>query len=99
MRLINRTKLRIRPSETTYYKPNSAQEGLERRLAILGLVIIAVLGVLFTRLWFMQIVGGTAYKKKAEGNRIREISLEAPRGSILDRNGKVLVKNRNALTI
>ena len=47
----------------------------------------------------MQIVSGNEYRKKAEGNRIREISIEAPRGRILDRNGKVLVKNRSALTI
>jgi penicillin-binding protein 2 len=99
MRLINRTKLKIRPEETTYYRPDSAHEALERRLALLGLIILAAFGVLLMRLWFMQIVGGADYKKKAEGNSIREISLEAPRGSILDRNGKVLVKNRNALTI
>lgn len=99
MRLINRAKLRIKPKETTYYRPDSAQESLERRMAVLGLFIVAAFCVLFARLWFMQIVGGADYKKKAEGNRIREISLEAPRGSILDRNGKVLVKNRSALTI
>lgn len=99
MRLINRARLRIKPKETTYYRPDTAQESLERRLAILGLFIMAAFCVLLARLWFMQIVGGTDYRKRAEGNRIREISLEAPRGSILDRNGKVLVKNRSALTI
>lgn len=99
MRLINRTKLRMKPKETTYYRPDSAQDSLERRLALLGLFIVAAFCVLLARLWFMQIVGGTDYKKKAEGNRIREISLEAPRGSILDRNGKVLVRNRSALTV
>jgi len=62
-------------------------------------VIAIGFAILFTRLWFMQIVSGNEYQKKAEGNRIREISIEAPRGRILDRNGKVLVKNRDALTI
>jgi len=99
MRLFNRTGLRIRPDETTYKRPDTAAESLQRRVAILGLIMLAAFAVLFARLWFMQIVSGNDYRKKAEGNRIREISIEAPRGKILDRNGKVLVKNRNALTI
>ena len=99
MQLIKRTGLRMKPDETTYYKPDTAQENLQRRLAALGIIIMVAFAVLFTRLWFMQIVSGNEYRKKAEGNRIREISIEAPRGRILDRNGQVLVKNRNALTI
>ena len=91
--------LKMKPDETTYYRPDTAQDNLQRRLAILGIFIVAAFCVLFARLWFMQIVAGNDYRKKAEGNRIREISLEAPRGTILDRNGKVLVKNRSALTI
>jgi penicillin-binding protein 2 len=99
MQLIKRTGLKMKPDETTYYKPDSAQENLQRRLAGLGIIIMIAFAVLFTRLWFMQIVSGNEYRKKAEGNRIREISIEAPRGRILDRKGRVLVKNRNALTI
>src|SRR5450759_3971562 len=99
MQLIKRTGLRIKPDETTYYKPDTAQENLQRRLAALGIIIMVAFAVLFTRLWFMQIVSGNEYRKKAEGNRIREISIEAPRGRILDRNGQVLVKNRKTLTI
>src|SRR5450759_27362 len=99
MQLFNRTGLRIRPDETTYKRPDTAAESLQRRVAILRLIMLAAFAVLFARLWFMQIVSGNDYRKKAEGNRIREISIEAPRGKILDRSGKVLVKNRNALTI
>lgn len=99
MRLIDRVRFKIKPDETTIYRPDSAQESLQKRLTILGLLIIAVFTLLFVRLWFMQIVGGTDYREKAEDNSIQEISLEAPRGRILDRNGEVLVKNRSALTI
>jgi len=99
MRLIDRSRLKIKPDETTYYRPDAAHENLQRRLAIFAFVIIAAFVVLFARLWFMQVVSGNTYRKKAEGNRIREISLEAPRGKILDREGRVLVKNRNALTV
>jgi penicillin-binding protein 2 len=99
MRFLKNTGLRIKPDETTYKRADAAQENLQRRVAILGLIILAGFAVLFARLWFMQIVSGNDYRKRAEGNRIREISLEAPRGRILDRNGRVLVKNRPALSI
>ncbi len=99
MRFLKRAGLRLRPDETSYKRSDAAQENLQRRIAILGIVIIAAFAVLFARLWFMQIVSGNDYRKKAEGNRIREISIEAPRGKILDRHGRVIVKNRPALTI
>jgi len=99
MRILDRTRLKFKPDETTHYKPDSAQDSLQRRLAVLGLLIIAAFCVLFLRLWFMQIVSGNNYRKMAEGNRIREISLDAPRGRVLDRSGRVIVKNRSALTI
>ena len=99
MRFFNKAGLRLKPDETTYYRPDTAHDSLQRRLAIFGLFMIVAFAVLFTRLWFMQIVGGKDYKKKAEGNRIREISIEAPRGRLLDRGGQVIVKNRSALTI
>ena len=82
MKLFNKASLRLKPNETSYQKSDTAQDSLQRRLAILGLFIIVAFAVLFTRLWFMQIVGGREYKKKAESNSIREISLEAPRGKI-----------------
>jgi len=99
MRLLKRAGLKIKPDETTYKRTDASQESLQRRLAVLGIIVLVGFAVLFSRLWFMQIVSGNDYRKKAEGNRIREISLEAPRGRILDRNGKVLVMNRQALTI
>ena len=99
VKFFSKAGLRLKPNETSYSKSDSAQDSLQRRLAILGLFIIVAFAVLFMRLWFMQIVGGRDYKKKAENNSIREISLEAPRGKILDRSGQIIVKNRNALTI
>ncbi|PKQ28684.1 MAG: penicillin-binding protein 2 [Candidatus Anoxymicrobium japonicum] len=99
MRFVTRTRLKIRPDETTSRRSDTTDENLQRRVAILGLVMLVAFVILFTRLWFMQIVSGNEYQKRAEGNRIREISVDAPRGRILDRNGRVLVKNRETLTI
>lgn len=99
IKLFKKASLRIKQDDTSYKRTDAAQENIQRRVAILGLVMLVALALLFTRLWFMQIVSGEDYRKKAEGNRIREISIEAPRGRILDRNGKILVKNRQALSI
>ncbi len=43
--------------------------------------------------WLVQIAEGSAYLELAENNRLREISLEAPRGLIRDRHGRPLVEN------
>lgn len=75
------------------------KDDLSPRFAALGVIIFAVIGILFSRLWFLQVLAGEQYARMAEGNRIREISVEAPRGAILDRNGKFLIKNRPGLAV
>ncbi len=57
-----------------------------------GLLILGVL-VLVARLIELQIIKGNYYRSLAEGNRIRRISVSAPRGRILARGGEVLVGN------
>jgi penicillin-binding protein 2 len=63
------------------------------RVAILGAFALVVFGVLFLRLWSLQILSGSHYLNEALNNQVRTARIEAPRGSILDRNGKVLVTN------
>ncbi len=75
------------------------QEQLKSRFAALGLIVVLVLGSLLLRLWSMQVLSGESYALQAKNNRIREISLDAPRGRILDRNGKALVTNRATLAV
>ena len=57
----------------------------------------ALLGVAFTVVavgyWYTQIVRGGYYRELAENNRLRELKIEAPRGVILDREGRPLVEN------
>lgn len=59
----------------------------------LFLIIIMVLGVLFTRSFFLQVVQGEKYLSYAEGNRVRIKIMPASRGIIYDREGKSLVEN------
>lgn len=72
---------------------------LKGRFAALGFVVFVVLGVLLARLWSMQVLNGSEFVVLAEDNRVREISLEAPRGRILDREGTPLVTNRPTLAV
>lgn len=74
-------------------------EQLKGRYATLGGIVLLVLGVLFVRLWSMQVISGREYTALADDNRVREIALDAPRGRILDRNGVPLVTNRPTLAV
>ncbi|MEX2211524.1 MAG: penicillin-binding protein 2 [Gaiellaceae bacterium] len=63
------------------------------RLAILGMVLLAVFAVLFLRLWTLQILSGTQYLQVAQNNQLRTVRLQAPRGAVVDRDGALLVGN------
>lgn len=73
--------------------PSFRQE-LKPRFAILGIIVVLVLGLLLVRLWTMQVLQGSAYTAQSEQNRVRQVTTTAPRGRILDRHGKPLVTNR-----
>lgn len=63
------------------------------RLNILFLVTFVMFSALIFRLGFLQIVQGEEYREKSERQSVRKVSVEAPRGWIMDRNGEVLVQN------
>jgi penicillin-binding protein 2 len=69
------------------------------RIAMLGGLALVVFGVLFLRLWALQVLSGQQYLRVAQNNQLRTIRIEAPRGPILDRNGRVLVDNRAASAV
>lgn len=55
--------------------------------------VACLFGALFARLWFLQVIEGPSAHLVAASNGIRLVYTPAPRGLILDRNGKVLVGN------
>src|SRR6476646_2765825 len=80
-------------------EPERRTSPLVLRISILTGIAIAIFSVLFLRLWYVQVLSGDKYRTQANDNRIREIRVQAPRGNILDRNGKVLVANRTQLAV
>lgn len=57
-------------------------------------ILLLIFIVLIARLFELQIIKGSYYKNLAEGNRIRRVAINAPRGNILARGGEVLVANK-----
>ena len=77
--------------------PTHAQFAM--RVAIIGGIGIVAFAAIFFRLWFLEVLSGEAYLKEANANRVREIKIQAPRGEILDRAGRVLVDNKTVLSL
>ena len=69
------------------------------RLGVVGIVVLSLFAALLARLWYLQVLAAPTFRVAATANEVRLVYDEAPRGRILDRNGKVLVDNRVAQAI
>ncbi len=87
----------LRPVKTR--RPTEDDSFIGIRVGVLLMIGLALFGVLAFRLWFLQILTGDQYVASAQVNRERTVNVEAPRGVIYDRNGKVLVQNRAGLSV
>lgn len=74
-------------------------DGFNRRLRVLGILMVLVIAVLIGRAGYLQIYEGEYYAGLADGNRIRIVPAVAPRGTFYDRNGQLLVTNRPGFTV
>ena len=74
---------------------------LAYRVAIIGALAMVMFGVIFFRLWYLQVLSGEQYVQQADANRVRELPIAAPRGQIFDREGRPIVTSRttNAVQI
>ena len=68
------------------------------KLAAAQYVVVGVLGVLTLGLWNLQVLGADTYRVQAEQNRVRKVPVLAPRGRILDREGRLIVDNYPSTT-
>src|SRR5215470_13096023 len=69
------------------------------RLNGLQFIIGALFCVLAVSFWTLQVLQHAKYEEMAENNHQRTLALRAPRGLVFDRDGRVLVENRNSYSI
>jgi penicillin-binding protein 2 len=75
-------------------KLNEYTQNVPLRITTIQIVAFVLLAVLGVRLYYLQVVQGDYWSERAENQRVRFIPIPAPRGAILDRNGKILVDSR-----
>jgi penicillin-binding protein 2 len=63
------------------------------RVLVLQMLVLAAFLVLALRLWELQLAHTEDYRLLADVNRFRLVSVDAPRGVIYDRSGRLLVRN------
>src|SRR5262252_7449568 len=63
------------------------------RLTAVQYIILVIFLILAYGLWRLQVMQSDFYAGLAEKNRIRNIPILAPRGKILDREGRIIVDN------
>ena len=69
------------------------------RILILNLCIILGGLILIIQLFNLQIVQGESYRLKVQNRVLRQVTVNAPRGEILDRHGDILATNRDGYNV
>ena len=69
------------------------------RLAAASYVIVGIITLLLLGFWKLQVIDADKYGVMAERNRVRSIPIIAPRGRMLDRDGRVLVDNYPSFSV
>jgi penicillin-binding protein 2 len=70
-----------------------------RRIIWLSVGAFVMFFFLLARLWYLQVIDTDNLLDQSESNRLRFVPVAAPRGAILDRNGKVLVSNTPSFSV
>src|SRR4029079_12726341 len=69
------------------------------RIAAFQYFIAAIFFFLISGFWVLQVRDGESNSELAERNRVKTVPVLAPRGKLLDRDGRVIVDNQSAFTL
>jgi len=72
---------------------------LQERFKYLYGVLFIGLGVLLSRMVYLQVINGDQMRQYAEENRIKRVKITAPRGMVFDRFNRLLIDNRPAFNV
>lgn len=85
------------------FEPGSGRPPITPQLAVrvagAGVMALILFGIVFFRLWYLQVLDGDKYLAQARDNRVRTAVIAAPRGNIVDASGLPLVENRKATVV
>src|SRR5208282_4707690 len=69
------------------------------RLTAVQYVLLGIFLVLAFGLWRLQVARSDYYTTLAEQNRIKQVPMLAPRGKIIDREGRIIVDNYPSFSV
>jgi penicillin-binding protein 2 len=69
------------------------------KIAIFQYLAVAIFLFLISGFWDLQVRNPDVYNEQADRNRIKSVPILAPRGKILDRDGRVIVDNHSSYTL
>ena len=69
------------------------------RLTVIKALVILVFSAQAVAFWWFQVARHEEFAARADANHLRTITLRAPRGVLLDRDGQVMVENREIQNI
>jgi penicillin-binding protein 2 len=75
------------------------EKTIQGKVKMFAFIILLMVCALIGRLAFLQLFRGEELAALADGNRFRLIPITAPRGSMYDRNGVLMVTSRPAYTV
>lgn len=69
------------------------------KIALFQYLLVAGFLFLISGFWDLQVQNPALYNEQAERNRIKALPVLAPRGKILDRDGRVIVDNHSSFSL
>ena len=81
------------------YEPDGGQQKPRGGLILLQSLILVLFCLFTLRLWYLQVHKGEHFADLARENQLRQASIIAGRGMIMDRNGKTLAVNEPSFAL
>jgi len=69
------------------------------KIAFFQYAAVVIFLFLITGFWSLEVQNPQIYNEQAERNRIKSLPIPAPRGKILDRDGRVIVDNHSSYSL
>ena len=84
---------------TTQHIGTDDRRSVQVRLTVMQYTLAVVFSALAVAFWVFQVAQHKQFKEIAESQYLQRVPLPAPRGLVVDRNGQVLVANRDSWNI